>query len=504
MRDESNHLWAARLAATPPDGPAWSPNLRNALSERLRTSFSDVVLRASAPVDDVLEALGARAVASGRTVWLRRDVADLETTAGVSVLIHELVHVGQQARARQLAEGRGERGDRFEQEAEAAVPAVLRGAEVTIASSFGCPTFQCDEEDVAFYERGYGFASLVPFVGSGSQLISGKTTTDKVLGGVFLVLDCTLVGGLLVKGGRALLKGGAAGLRLATRGATKAAVVTTSTTTRFVQRGVAESGKRLANEALERGVTIVARPEVAQAMVQKMARQWGSEWVVIAAEKGALHHSQVFLVHVATGKTVKVHGSILRRVYRSALTPRSGGIPAALAKANSYSLYPAALTTEQILAQLSRVATKPGFSLGCAWRQALTLNQFTAQSVRTGSNLFPLALTGSRLAGPGAHVLLSPGRMLYGSATHFLAYTTGKAVLNTPTMLQSLERSYDQTAMAPGLSRFDLAAADGFPPDGAPGLIFEERDIDPFQDSMEPLLDPLEFGGSSTLQVQAR
>jgi Domain of unknown function (DUF4157)/LysM domain len=387
----------------------------------LGSDFSQIWIDTSPKAERVTEGAGAIALACHETIYFRSGAYEPHSFAGRRLLAHELAHTAQQKSSRRrldptlLLE--------LEEEANYAAGAVLRGQTVRVLPRAECPpelpalplivwgliaaaaalgiwsmTRDDDIKDDAIrkddhlYETGWGY---IPLVGSVDQVMNGRSVAQRAVGTVFLVLDVSLVGGVVVKGLAFSLRGfGAIALR-------------------EVAAGGGEAGQRAAlNQLVDAGLKLGTKEEIAAEIVKSAS----AGPVVVANSEGWLNHSVTYVIN--NGQIWKIHGGPTQLFFREAGRPLSEKEVAKLvAKSNTLSLYRVSgNSAEQAVKFYEREAARSSLrrlwnAKGCASTQALmieTLMPALKEPAFTRySPLLPVFYESGRMLGPGAHVVFS-------------------------------------------------------------------------------------------------
>ncbi len=387
--------------------------------------FSKIWIDTSAQAHRLTARVGALALACGETIYFGPGAYQPDFLPGRRLLAHELAHTQQQKgsclrldSALQLE---------LEQEADYAADAFLRGRSVRISPRYDCPdelpalpllvwgliaaavglgiwsaTREDDiqedkkEKDDHLYETGWGY---VPLVGSVDQVLNGRSVAQRAIGTVFLVLDVSLVGGVVVKGVAFSLRG-FAGLAL-----------------REVAAGGGEAGQRIAfNELRNAGVKFGSR-EVVTAEILKTA---GTTPVVVASSEGLLNHSVTYIIKA--GKIWKIHGGPLQLFFREAGGAVGRDLTEAemkkiIGRSNALTMYRVSASSADTALQFwQREVAKGGLSLflkaqGCASTQAMLIEAanpaLRGPTFTRYAPLLPMFYDSGRMLGPGAHELFA-------------------------------------------------------------------------------------------------
>jgi hypothetical protein len=104
--------------------------------------FSRVRIHTNSKAAGITRALNARAATTGQDIIFAPGQYSLGSEASRSLLAHELTHVVQQRSRKGRSSGVSRTGDTFEQEAEAATHAALRGEQITVRPSSQVPLIQ--------------------------------------------------------------------------------------------------------------------------------------------------------------------------------------------------------------------------------------------------------------------------------------------------------------------------------------------------------------------------
>jgi hypothetical protein len=424
------------------DAPCYplAPYLQAFFESKLGHSLRGVRIHQGTRADFLNRRFGSIAFAHKEHLYFRRGAFAPETPWGLWLLAHELAHVIQQ-RGTNARTARSPAA--LEWEANAAACAVMMGRPAHVEPRAGCPSIQpavplllllavavgviAWPKDMgpepkpdgspplpvkSLHETGWGF---VPVVGSLDQMINGKNLLSQMMGGVFFVLDVSLVGGVAVKGVMFTMT---AARKAALQSAAKAAP------------GAVE---RLSYEALmKQGAKALSKEEAAR-MLKDIGGK-GATTVVVGAQSGkqGAFHSIIYVVK--DGKIYRLHGGLMSRA--------SGGqamtVEKALAQSwnkgfNSYTVYNAkdlaakGITDEALSALVNTWGRRaPGMlpaienvcrARGCAYSQWLLMEQLGLPSA-TGANRFlPLLMETSRMSGNlGSHYIVNPTGAYAGTA----------------------------------------------------------------------------------------
>ena len=302
--------WAAR------DGGARLPGgLLDLLERGFSAELSTVRIHTSPSAGSKLDELQAVGAAVGEHILVHPSVAGQPTAARDWLIAHEVAHVLQQRAAGVSTRpvSPGVVAD-LEHEADAAATAVLSGraAQLRLAGT-PCPPVQfalpvlvpllvaagitftaktlgdgrpprakkAKPAPPQLHETAWGF---VPIVGSADMMVNGDNLLLKSAGAAFFLLDCTLVGGVFVRGVFFTIKPAVqAGLRSAT------------TSVR----------KRALREAQEGGLQLLSKKK-AEKLATELTR--GGTHALVGTEGAA--HSVTWIVQ--NGQIYKLHGGVLK------------------------------------------------------------------------------------------------------------------------------------------------------------------------------------------------
>jgi hypothetical protein len=417
-------------------GRGLPPSLRRRLERCFGADLAGVRLHA----DDIALTgrLGVLGLAHGDDVYVHPDL-DPSNPAGFWVLAHEVAHTLQQRGSR---DGRdrpafGRADDPLESEATRAALAALAGRPFRVRPRCDCSEVQpflpllivlvaagiaLWPKDLAtdpgeapvphLYETGWGF---VPFVGSLDQAINGKNWWNQAAGSVFFLLDVSMVAPI-VRGALFSVKPGVqAALAAVSRGGGTAAQRAALT------RLVAKEGAQFMSE--EAATQLVREAGLGQTML----------FVGAQSGKEGIHHSVVYAL--VDGKVYKLHGGILKlaaKVQGRSVEKVVG--EAWLRRFNTMTVYreadllAAGLTDEALTKVIGGWADRSSglveaivnsplcSARGCAFSQALLLEQLGLHSAPTSSRYLPLLLERSRMAGElGTHYIINPGSAVRGT-----------------------------------------------------------------------------------------
>lgn len=145
-------------------GSPMAPDVQREMQGRLGHDFSDVRIHTDSNASDSAKAVGAHAYTVGSNVVFQRDTFDPSSSAGKTMLAHELTHVVQQRNGPVDGTPAGggikvsDPGDRFEREASANADRVMAAPAAPTAAAASAPAVQRaaeEEEDVqgSFVQR---------------------------------------------------------------------------------------------------------------------------------------------------------------------------------------------------------------------------------------------------------------------------------------------------------------------------------------------------------------
>ena len=373
---------------------------------------------------------GALALACGDTIYFGPGAYQPDSLPGRRLLAHELAHTAQQKGSRPLRDSALQL--ELEQEADYAAAAFLRGQSVRISPRPACPPElpaipliiwgliaaaaglgiwsmtreddiekEAKQKDDHLYETGWGY---VPLVGSVDQVLNGRSVAQRAIGTVFLVLDVSLVGGVVVKGVAFSLRG-FAGLAL-----------------REVAEGGGEAGQRVAfNELRNAGVKFGSREAVTSEIFKTASRNP----VVLANSEGLLNHSVTYIIK--GGKIWKIHGGPLQLFFREAGATAGRDLSEAeikkiIQRANALTMYRVSAASADTTLQfwqreLARGALSSFLKAeGCASTQAMLIEGLKIEGANSALRapafsrfmpLLPMFYENGRMLGPGAHELFA-------------------------------------------------------------------------------------------------
>jgi hypothetical protein len=220
------------------------------------------------------------------------------------------------------------------------------------------------------YETWWGFC---PVVGSFNQMVWGRTKFDHVCGGVFFVLDCTMVAPVFKGVLYGLRAGATAGLKLAARGA----------------------GTVLQHEALlqfgRAGGQVLAR-DAAEAMIRRELAN--GHVLVIAAEtsSNAVNHTVAYIFEKGTGQIYKLHGGITQLAKLERNPVLKATLESTVGRLNTMKVFPLAKDPLVVAKWWEKMAGSNAFSSfwrgglprGCAGTSVLILEKLSEHGAITG------------------------------------------------------------------------------------------------------------------------
>ena len=424
--------WIAPRQAEPIPG-----RLLPCLEQTLGEYFSNVHIYANARGDTLTNLLGASAVTCGNAVHLRRDGPFL--AHGTWLLAHEFAHVTQQrrSRCRVHVEPTEALYRDLEMEADQAAWAVLRGHSFRIPNRRTVPEFQANplipiavavgllvmsyssdsisphESDIDsvpppehLYETPWGF---MPVVGSLDEMINGRNWWNNLAGTVFFIMDLSTI--------PAMFRGVVFKL-------------TPWAHRRLIEiAGIRETSVQRAALArfltAERGV-LLSEDHTAQIVLEASSNR---SLVLIGAQSGreGIHHSVVYII--VDGKAYKLHGGIYR--FAAGVTGRPAGKVVTnewLRSFNTLSVYGGealegaglydSILRSHVDTWAARARGLRGFHFprGCAFSQALLLEEMGIHRAPQSARYLPLLLERSRMAqAAGVHYVVNAERALRGT-----------------------------------------------------------------------------------------
>jgi hypothetical protein len=135
---------SAKLASLAPKGQSkgsgqpMAPHIQEAIENSLSVDLSSVRLHSGAAAQDNARSLSARAFTFGSDIFLGKG----EHSSDLGLIAHEAAHVVQQQAAPALQKWSGDRGDRYEREADQASSAVQRGESFSVRERVSAPRIQ--------------------------------------------------------------------------------------------------------------------------------------------------------------------------------------------------------------------------------------------------------------------------------------------------------------------------------------------------------------------------
>jgi hypothetical protein len=433
---------ALNLAGLPrAGGEPLAPELSDFFEETLGSSLKRLRIHYHVRADRLNRQLGTLAFTHGHDVFFRAGAFAPRTPWGFWLLAHELTHVLQQRGGGSPSRARDARwGAVLEDEANRAAWALLGGRRVVVPPRPGCPPIQAavplllllavaaavalwPNDSIppdppkptdpplprpSLYETGWGF---VPVVGPLDQMINGKSWWSQIAGGVFFVMDVSVVGGLAVRGIRGVLFRLTGKSQAALRAAAEAG--TETITRRSYEALVREGGAKAVTEA------------EASAMLKELGSA-GQTALVVGAQSGkqGAFHSITYLIK--DGRIYRLHGGI----FRMAAGGEAMTVEKALAQGwnkgwNSLTVYSAkdlaarGITDEALTNVVSGWERRfPGMfgaienvcsARGCANSQWLLMQQFGLPTNVSGLGRYvPLLMETSRISGNlGSHYVVN-------------------------------------------------------------------------------------------------
>jgi hypothetical protein len=419
-------------------GVPLAPLLRCELERRFQTDLSSVRIHTGEAAAEITRSAGALALTHGDNLFFSPEQFTPDTRAGKWLLAHELAHVIQQRGGIPALDARIEAASalRLENEASIAANQVLSGATASIAPSPDCPAIlpavplaiwaamaaaaaigiwsstreedikeDSAEKDKHLYETGWGF---IPFVGSVDQVFNGRTVAERLIGTAFLVMDVSLAGGIVK------------GVAMALRAAGRLAIA------ELAKGGGTAAAREGYQTLIRHGAVFGTKERVAQEIVELSHK---GPLAVVGAE-GKFNHSATFLIR--NGRSWKLHGGPLKFLFQG--LPRKAGARITHEQAlriaqelNSVTLYRLEENVARDAVQWwARETSHKWWELawrgeGCAGTQAVLLDVLGhgipgSGGFRRYAPLLPIFLDGARMAGPGVHRIINPGRMIAGSA----------------------------------------------------------------------------------------
>lgn len=311
------------------------------------------------------------------------------------------------------------------------------------------------------HETAWGF---VPFVGSLDQVLNGQNAWAQAGGAVFLVLDCTAVGGIAAKG---IMRGG---VMFATRVGVQDGLAT-----------AARGGGTVGQRAAYRNLTIAAaKGEIhlgARAGVEKQLMAWIRSTpgpVIVAGSTGWRNHSVTYLLR--DGRIWKLHGGVSRFAFKVEGRDATALGAEWMRQFNRVSVY-GGVDLISDLALRRQVAfwrryqgfladrTANWWAWGCAESQAVLLERLGLLEAPLGSRFIPYLLDRARARGPyGYHFVVNRTRGLPGSAIHLatiMAALSGYGLGRTQAMpwREELGRVFVEWQFRHNTSRGEMDAA---------------------------------------------
>lgn len=275
------------------------------------------------------------------------------------------------------------------------------------------------------HETWYG---MIPFWGSMHQIGQAENVWEAVGGVSFLLLDCTLVGGMAMK------TFGKSTAQVTTRSITMnsvdelSAVLTKPSpeVTKVFQEVAKGGGTATQREAFKVLLDAMGRGELKmlgkEAAEQAVTQSTKGGTAILAGTRGPTHHSMVFVIH--NGEVFRLHGGPLARVFnygKSQTLQKVAQSESFLKGWNNVTVYGAdhlkGLTGNQItnfLAQwqgrttgINRVMNHL-FAPGCSSTAGYTLKTLKAPvALKAGDTMIPVLLDRALMQGPGLHFALN-------------------------------------------------------------------------------------------------
>ena len=254
----------------------------------------------------------------------------------------------------------------------------------------------------------------VPFTGSYSQMMNGRSTWQRAFGTMFLAMDLTMAG--------AVVRGVGGLLRPAAMNAWRKVAGTTT-----------------ARQAEQAGFRLMSSQVAEQAIKNEIMKSGGSRFTGVAVSEGYLNHSAFYVFDKLNSRSYKLHGSVFNLIIGNQTAKQGmqatttsfaqrvvqGGSRAMTSGANRLSVYPLTNSSGQAgihmwkelidagwLGQILELGI-PG---GCANTQAIMLEKFGVQ----GANLLTSAPLRNKLP-----VVLDISRSMLTNGTHIVVSGRG-------------------------------------------------------------------------------
>lgn len=313
---------------------------------------------------------------------------------------------------------------------------------------------------------------VVPFYGSLDQILNGDNLLTQFGGVCFLVLDCTMVGGFVVRGGTKMLAqaqlktgvrffSGYEAQQFAKGGIIFSVNEAQAGTLRTVAQG---GGTAVQKEAFEtvlksmagEGLELTTEAGVKQAIG---AASKGRTIVLAGTEKFA-NHSAVYVIR--NGQIYKLHGSMLTKQIAAGTSQELTEqlLRRRISQMNTMTLYNAddlirAGLTDAHLMKIVETWGRQGSGLafalesklgarGCGHAQSVLLQQLGIHAEHGMSRYLPILLDKSRMGGAGTHFILNRGRQATGTLLQLgVGGAFPKTVQAFPRVMRNLEDEAD-------------------------------------------------------------
>lgn len=418
-------------------------SLRHVFERGFRADLSTVRIHTGETAARVTASIGAAALAHGDDVFFAPGQYDPETSAGKWLLAHEIAHTLQQRGGMlpfdsahividprlelqaSLAASRLRDGHRFDIAPVPGCPPIMPAIPLAIwglmaaAAAIGVWSSSREDDikedreakDKHVYETGWGF---IPFVGSVDQVMNGRSMAQRLVGTVFLVMDVSLAGGIVK------------GVALALRGAGRMAIA------ELAKGGGTATAREAYNTLIRNGAIFGTKQQVAKEILD-LSR---AGTIAVVGAEGAFNHSVTFLIK--NGRIWKMHGGPAKFVFRTMPRKQAASITAEQAAKMTKKLNSVTLlrvddsAAKQAIRWWSQEASARWWEYiwraeGCAGTQAILLDKLGhavagSAGFRRYSPLLPIFMESARMAGPGLHRIINPGRMLSGSAQQLGAW----------------------------------------------------------------------------------